>query len=147
MVNRESLYNRVSSKFCPYDTWDIETAIDHLETAGLNPEILYDICADAAMNYDMSINNLDCVAEVYRHLANIAIDELQLNTENWVSPEDDLNVAGNYLCTAFYVSTNTLEKLNEHLNQLEDFDIKAISPVVKWLFEELSFEYEPKETE
>jgi len=147
MVNKESLYNRVSSKFCPYGSWDVETAIDHLETAGLNPEILYDICADAAMNYDVVIGDLDCVAEVYRHLTNIAIDELQLCTENWGCPEDDLNIAGNYVCTSFDVTDKTLEKLNEHLNQLEDFDIEAISPVVRWLFDELDFEYEPKETE
>jgi len=147
MVNRESLYNRVVSSFCTYGYHDVQTAIDHLNTAGQDPEELYAICKDVADNCDINIDELDCVAEVFVYLRDLAIDELQLETsESWGYPQNYLNVACNFMCTSFDASDNTLEKLNEHLNQLEDFDIEAISPVVKWLFEELNFDYEPKET-
>lgn len=135
-ILKNNLTEELQQAFCPFGYLDIERAAIVMNEAGYTNDDLVEHIEDYCSDVGSELKDIDPVYSAYNFIFQSVRTEIEEKTGKDVlnDTKGQIEVYGNYLCTAFDYSKEAKEEFLEIIKEIPEGDR---SKALTWVIEEL----------
>jgi hypothetical protein len=138
-ISRE--YDNFTNAMVTYGLYDIKTAVITAIEVGEDGDWVAELVQQRAEDYEMNVNDLDIVSEVYNDILQTSRNEIDdLINFDFSNDGADIYTAGNYCATSYDWSDNANETIKDKLIENE-IVFEDLSEKCKWFLTQIEANY------